>query len=314
MKNKHLVLLFIATIIIGLALRHLPWRSTDNFQKNLLPADSSQIVRMELGDLTLIRTETGWAAEQKNRSARVPEALIQPMLAALSPLRSIRIVPTQQPDSFGLSGQKAIAITIYYAENRTEHLRIGQEILDQGKPATYILLPRHEGVYLVENALRSPFTKSFDDIRKAAVVDYHTTDVHAFSIETLHADSQFFTYNPQNGRWQSENSVRSISNDSVFAWLSRMEKLPQLPFADLFDETHGGKQLFSRISLSLNGIPEPLWVNIYRLNTLSMPEELPDLKPNDPRLAPYALYFSPYPTNYYALSDTIFLRQICQPF
>jgi hypothetical protein len=41
---------------------------------------------------------------------------------------------------------------------------------------------------------------------------------------------------------------------------------------------------------------------------------VPDLKSNDPRLAHFALYFSPYPTNYYALSDTFLLRQICQPF
>lgn len=314
MKNKHLVLLFILTVIIGLALRNAPWRDTDTFQKKLLRADSSDIVRLQFSGLTLMRTESGFVAEQNNRSARVPDSEMKPILAALNDLTSIRIVPTQQPDTCWLNNKQGIVVVIIYGSHKTEGIILGKEILEQGRPATYLSFPNNKGVYLVNNALRGVFSKTLDDFRKAAIVKYHTSDVYGFTIETVNADTLSVTYSKESSHWQMDNSHKTISNDSVKVWLNKMEKLSQLPFADLFDETHEGKQLYARIRLDLNCQPDPLWVYIYRLNTLSLPEELPDLKPNDPRLAPYALYFSPYPTNYYALSDTTFLRQICQPF
>lgn len=314
MKNKHLVLLFILTVIIGLALRNAPWRETAYFQKKLLKADSSDIVRLQFSGLTLIRTETGFVAEQNNRSTRVPSSEMTPILAALNDLTSIRIVQTQQPDTCWLNNKLGIAVVVFYGSHKTEGIILGKETLEQGKPATYLSLSNNKGVYLVENALRGIFSKTLDDFRKSAVVKYHTSDAYSFSIETANADTLSAIYSKESSRWQLDNSYRSLSNDSVMVWLQKMEKLPQLPFADLFDETHEGKQLYARIRLDMNGQPDPLWVYIYRLHTPSLPEELPDLKPNDPRLAPYALYFSPYPTNYYALSDTTFLRQICQPF
>jgi hypothetical protein len=314
MKNKHLVLLFLITVIVGLALRNAPWRDKEYFQKNLLKADSTQIVRIEFASITVVRTDMGWVAEQNNRSATVPTTEMTPILAALSSLNAIRIIQTQKPDTCGLNNRDGIPVVVYYDGHRTEYLLIGKETQDQGRAATYLSIGNSKGVYLVENALRGTFSKTLDDFRKAAVVSFHTTDVHAFLIETRLADTLDAYYEKGADRWQLTQSSRSISNDSVLIWLSSMEKLPKLPFADLFDETHEGKQLYARIRLSLNCSPDPLWVNIYRLNTLSLPEELPDLKPNDPRLAPYALYFSPFPTNYYALSDTSFLRQICQPF
>jgi hypothetical protein len=314
MKNKHLVLLFLITVIVGLALRNAPWRETENFQRNLLKADSAQIVRMQFSGLTLMRTDKGWMAENHYRSANVPASEINPILSALSQLTSIRIVPTQKPDTCGLNPKDGIPVVVYYAGHKTEYLLLGKETQEQGRPATYLSISHNKGVYLVENALRGVFSKTLDDFRKASVVNFHTSDVQAFSIENRSADSLYFSYRQEMDRWQSENNQLSISNDSVFAWLAKLEKLPHLPFADLFDETHEGKQLYSRIRLDYKCSPDPVWIYIYKLNTLSLPEELPDLKPNDPRLALYALYFSPYPTNYYALSDTLLLRKICRPF
>jgi hypothetical protein len=295
-------------------LRNAPWKDTEYFRKNLLPVDSSEIVRLEFSGLTLMRTEAGWIAEQHNRSARVPVSQMNPILDALINLKSIRIVNTDKPDTCGLNNREGIRVAVFYSGHKTEYILLGKETVAQGKPATYLSISRNKAVYLAENALRSIFSKNIDHFRKAAVVDYHTSDVHSFMIETLQGDSLTCYFKRETSRWQVDKSPRSISNDSVFVWLGKMEKLPKLPFADLFDETHEGKQLYSRIRLDLNCSPEPLWVYIYRLPNISLPEEVPDLKSNDPRLAHFALYFSPYPTNYYALSDTFLLRQICQPF
>ncbi|MCC7465920.1 MAG: DUF4340 domain-containing protein, partial [Saprospiraceae bacterium] len=246
MKNKHLVLLFLITVIVGLALRNAPWRDTEYFQKNLLKADSSQIVRIAFSGITLVRTDMGWVAEQNSRSAKVPASEMTPFLAALSRLNSIRIVPTEKPDTCGLNPNDGISVVVYYAGHKTEYLLLGKETEDQGRPVTYLSIGNNKGVYLVENALRRTFSKTLDDFRKAAVVSFHTSDVYAFLIETRLADSLEGYYDKDTERWQLTKNSRSISNDSVMVWLSRMEKLPKLPFADLFDETHEGKQLYSR--------------------------------------------------------------------
>jgi hypothetical protein len=256
----------------------------------------------------------GWVAEQHYRSAKVPPSEMTPILTALSSLNAVRIVQTEKPDTCGLNPAAGIAVVVHYSGHRSEYLLLGKETQEQGRPTTYLSISHNKGVYLVENALRAVFSKTLDDFRKAAAVSFHTSDVNAFLIETRLADTLEGHYEKDTERWHVANSAHSISNDSVVAWLAHMEKLPKLPFADLFDETHEGKQLFSRIRLDYKYSPDPLWIYIYKLNALSLPEELPELKPNDPRLAPYALYFSPYPTNYYALSDTNLLRKICRPF
>ena len=319
MKNKHLVFLFLFTLLIGLAVRRAPWRDTAFFQANLLKADTAAVQRIDIASpghhgLILMRNELGWEAEQQGRSTRVPPDIAQKILAELGGLRSIRIVKTDRPDTLGFSQGTAIKMVVYYSNKETDFLSIGWETIENGQPATFVLLRRHEGIYLAENQLRAIFSKTLKDFRNAAAIKFNTADVRNFSIYGQNLDSLCFQKNDALGSWVSPLLGRTVSDSSVQKWLVKIASLQKLPFADLYDESHANKTFFTEIKFGLGGQTAPLNLKIYRFKTTNLPEEMPD-KPLDRSLfAPYVLYFSQYPTNYFALSDTSLLRQICRPF
>ncbi|MFN0036158.1 MAG: DUF4340 domain-containing protein [Saprospiraceae bacterium] len=319
MKNKHLVLLFLLTLLVGVAVRRAPWRNHTFFQTKLLPTDTSEVRRIEIRapgqrDLVLMLNDAGWTAEQGDRSARVPPDISQKMLVALADLRSIRIVKTDRPDTLGFTKSTAIHLVVHYAEHRGEYLSIGRETIEDSQPATFVRFKRHQGVYLAEGHLRAVFSKTLTDFRNAAVIQFNPDDLRGFAVFGQNLDSLSFLKNDSSGLWENEAKTRAIPHDSVQHWLAKIDRLKQLPFADLFDETHASKTFFAQINLETGKGGEPLSLKIYRLRTPSLPEEMPDSPIDKSQFAPFALYFSSYPTNYYALSDTALLRQICQPF
>ncbi len=319
MKNKHLVSLFLFTLLIGLAVRRAPWRDTAFFQANLLKADTAAVQRIEIGcpghqGLILTRNELGWEAEQQGRSTRVPPDIAQKMLAELGALRSIRIVKTDRPDTLGFSQGTAIKMIVYYSNKETDFLSIGWETIEHGQPATFVLLRRHGGIYLAENQLRAIFSKTLKDFRNAVAIKFNTAEVQNFSIYGQNLDSLAFQKNDSMGRWVSPLFDRAISDASVQNWLLKIVSLQKLPFADLFDESHANKTFFAEIKLGFGAQTAPLGLKIYQLKTTNLPEEMPDRPLDHSLFAPYVLYFSQYPTNYFALSDTSLLGQISRPF
>ncbi len=319
MKNKHLVLIFLLTLLVGLAVRRAPWRDATFFRAKLLPIDTAEVQRLEISlpgqhGLIMVRNDANWVAEQQNRSTKVPPAMAQMMLATLADLYSIRIAKTEFPDTLGFSKAKAIEILVYYSHAPTERLSIGWETIENSQPATFVRLPRHEGIYLVENQLRAVFSKTLMDFRNAAVVGFNTAEVRGFSIFGQNLDSLVFQKNDSTGNWESTMLARTITNDSVQYWLAKIDQFKKLPFSDLFDESHASKTFYSQISLGFTNQAEPLILKIYRLNMTNLPEEIPDVPFDHSQIAPFVLHFSQYPTIYFGLSDTTLLREICRPF
>ena len=319
MKNKHLVLLFLLTLLIGLAVRRAPWRDAVFFQNHLLRADTSELQRIEISqpgqsELILSRSEASWLAEQKGRSAKVPDDMAQNILAELANLRSIRIIKTTSPDTLGFSGKDVIQLRIYPSNSATEYLGIGAETMENGQACTFVQLLKHQGIYLAERHLRSVFSKTLLDFRNAAVIRFDPSGVRDFSIYGQNLDSLSFQKDDSTGNWIAVQVNRSIPGDSVQQWLAKIARLRKLPFADLFDESHANKTFLAEIKLGLEKSDESLSMKIYGLDLSNLPEELPEGPLDKNQLAPYVLSFSQYPTNYFALSDTMLLRQICRPF
>ncbi len=319
MKNKHLVLLFIITLLVGLAVRRAPWRDAVFFQANLLKLDTAELQQIQITlpehpPLFLLRGDAGWAAEQSDRSVTVPPDAIQQMLEALADLRSIRIAKTERADTLGFTPNAAIHLALFQKNNQQESLTLGWESIEGSQPSTYVQLPKHEGIYLVNNHLRNVFSKSLNDFRKLGIAQFSLPQVCGFSILRQNMDSLFYQKNDSSGMWKRASFDQALPDDSVQIWLAKIARLKNLPFADLYDESHANGNFFAQISLVLKGQTEPLTLKIFRSKQTNVPEEMPTRKPDRRPLAPFVLHSSQNHTNYFALSDTALLRQICQPF
>ncbi|MDO8368829.1 MAG: DUF4340 domain-containing protein [Saprospiraceae bacterium] len=319
MKNKHLVLLFIITLLIGLAVRRAPWRNDTFFQASLLRLDTAKVQQIQVTlpnqpVLFLLRGDTGWSAEQSDRSANVSADLTQKMLAALADMRSIRIVKTDRADTLGFTRANAIHITIVHGEAQKESLIIGWETVENKQAACYVQLPMHDGIYLVNNHLRNTFAKALSDFRNPTIAQFSPSDVRSFSLYRQNPDSIFFQKNDSTGRWESPAATQNYSSEQVNVWLSKIAGLHDLTFADLFDESHASESFYARINLIFESGVVPLTLSFYHFRPMNVPEEWPAKKPDPHQLAPFVLFSSQNPINYFAFSDTLLLRQIISPF
>lgn len=310
MKNKHLVLLFLGVLALGVLSRRISWPANKFFQTNLIALDTLRVTRISIlqtGDpeLLLERTDAGWVVTQELRSLAVRQDDIAPMLEALSAIRSLRIVKTSLPDTLGISTANRLQVVVFQENKTLEQFQIGNETFENSHPATYIRLLPHEGIYLAKNHLRGLFAKQLDDFRLKTIAAFEPSQVCAIAVENSTLPLIFFQKNDSTARWESPEKF-FYPDDSMQIWLGIFSRLNGAPFADFFDESRMQETQVGKITLHLLS-SDSLVFNIFH-------EKLPDLPKGamPPRIKfvpPYIFHSSQNPANFFALPDTPFVRE-----
>jgi hypothetical protein len=316
MKNKHLVFLFLLTLLVGLAVRKAPWKNAIFFQSNLLKMDTSQVQQIQIAcpgkpNLTLVRTENGWSAEQQERSTFVQASASQQLLAVLADLRSIRRVKSTRLDTLGFGVSTSIEVSVFMGDKLAEKFDIGWETIENSHSATYVHLPAHQGTYLASGHFRQIFSQSLMDFRDKTATRFDAAEVESFSVERAGMPPEVFIPNRENGLWVCAQPEIRWPADSAETWLQWCSKLQNLPFHDLFDESRADERLFAKVVFHLKKEQAPVVLKIFH----AMPSSPPELIPR-PKTAiknqPFALHCSQNPTNYFALPDTTFALRLCR--
>jgi hypothetical protein len=311
MKNKHLVLLFLGVLALGLLARRLPWPAKKLFQTDLIALDTATVTQISIlsadqPELLLERTEAGWAATQELHSLPVRQEDVAPVLAALSAVRSLRIVRTNLPDTLGISEANRLQVIVFQENKILEQFEIGNETLENGQPATFVRLLPHEGIYLAKSHLRSIFSKQLDDFRPKTVAQFEPSQVRAIALENSTLKHFFLQKNDLASRWKTPEKI-FVSNDSVQLWLALFSRLNGAPFADFFDESRARETQVGKTTLHLIS-SDSLVFRIFHEKASNLPEQI---SPSRIRfLAPYIFHSSQNPTNFFTLPDTSLLRKI----
>lgn len=308
MKNKHLLLLFLATIAVGLLARRVPWFKASLFQTNLIEVDTARLTQISVflpdqPELLIERTESGWAATQEILATGVSGEHIAPMLAALASVRSLRIYDSERPDTLGFSKKTLIQVQTYRDDALLEQFEIGDEIIENGQPATWIRLSRHEGIYLVEQHLRGIFSKKLDDFRENRVADFEISSISGVSLENWEGGTKVRTRlskNDTTAQWKLQ-AEQSIAEDSVLNWLRQFTRLNGSPFADHFDESSTRETNIGRLTLYRHA-SDSLVFQLYRIR-----RERSQARAGSPE---YILHSTQNPGNFFAPPDTLLLRRI----
>ncbi|MBX2892385.1 MAG: DUF4340 domain-containing protein [Saprospiraceae bacterium] len=308
MKNKHLVLLFLAVLALGLLARRLPWPLKQMLQTDLIAVDTAQVTQVAIlhpdqSELLLERTEAGWAAAQDLRSVVVEAEKIEHILQALRSIRSLRIVKTRRPDTLGFSEKKHLQILVFRDSKIIEQFEIGDEHSENGQPATYIRLSRHEGIYLVENHLRGIFSKSLHYFRSPTVAQFDPQTVRAVMLEWPAQTPVFFEKNDSTRLWETP-ALAPVPHDSMLTWLSLFNRLNGSPFADHFDESRARKTWLQRTTLHLAS-SDSLVFRLFYVQPPELPEEITLAKKG---LSTWVFHSSQNPSNFFAPTDTAQLR------
>ena len=312
MKNKHLLLLFLGTVAIGLLSRQVRWGKTDATTP-LIRLDTAAVMQIDIAlpgqsELLFERTDGGWAVEHEGRSYPVPSSAIAPMLAALGDLQSFhRLGHTERPDTLGLGEKSALAVTLREGEKHWVQLAFGQQIFEKKAPATYLRLGENGGIYLAKHHLRDVFAQKIDFFRKNQVADFDPAAVREVACTWPGDTTLLLQKNDSLHRWYTPDFHRSVSDDSLQTWLRHLAALHSLPFADDFDESRSHRTLRAQITLRSGNGSEPLRLSLHRLAPPELPEDIASLPRPAARRLPVAwvLHSSHNPLNYFSLTDSV---------
>lgn len=316
MKNKHLVLLFLSVLALGLIARWVPFKYSGNFEGNLLQIDTLLLTRIRITapaqpDLILERTETQWVAEQAGRNSPVADAEIRQMLRILNGAGTYEVVHTLQPDTLGFDPATILRLQLFQKSNPPEIVEIGTEIVKSTGSFTYLRLPEHQGIYLVPGQFRTTFFQNLDNFRSKNVLLFDPVTVQKIGIKVNGLKSYFWNKADSIPAWISADGRSQLGADTVLTWLHLFEKLQGCDFSDNFDETREQEFWYATIHLGLSS-GKLLDLHFFYQNPPNIPEDVSRLRQKSKSgLAAFILHSSQNPLNYFTLSDTLLAYQIC---
>lgn len=304
MKNKHLLLIFLATLSLGLVAKFSPWFKSDVFQLDLLHVDAEAIQRIGITqagmpELLLEHGDEGWVASQEDFAVRSADSTIAPMLEVLRQMRSLRIVHSRQRDTLLIGPLQSFHVEVLLRNGRRETFEIGREIIENKQPATFVEIDRHEGVYLTEGHLRRIFGKSVDDFRDRALLRMDAGRLREIRILSPGIDTLNWLKTDSFALWNTNATFQLIPDVQVQQWLAQLQRLNELPFASHSDEIHVAENLKARLVLSLSDQPETLEIQVFEMNGGQAAKQ-----------PYYLLQSSQNPLNFFQLNDGLLAKTL----
>jgi hypothetical protein len=309
MKNKHLLIIFVTTLLLGLIARYAPWFKSDTLQSDLIRVPSASVKRLVLvapgsSELVLERSEDGWVAAQEALAVRTPDSSVLPLLAALEHVEALKIIHSKQPDSLWLLESQSLAVRVETLKGRKEHFHIGREVMENGQPATYLKIEPHEGVYLVKGHLRRLFSLNIDAFRSKTVLRMPVAAVTVVSL-TRNGMGDLLLQKSDTAAWWQLNG-QGLDTNLVESWLKQLQHLNGLPFATQAQEA--GTDDAPALKIELSGQPgsEPVLLEFYGLTFRIQSDSSLAIQTRKPCL----VHSSENPFNFFFIKDLDLIRSI----
>lgn len=302
MKNKHLLLLFLLTLIIGLGFRHFPWRLQGWFERPLIEIspesiESLSILLPERDTLLLVKGERNWQAFQHDRSAPVSAEKLQAILNALQSIRMVRVLESKNLDSLGFTPQQQIAIECTLSDAGKTRLFLGNSSQYDKATYTWLYLGKGDLAHLVRGDLRPLFSLSMRDFRNNRL--FNSDDK---SLQQVHVPGD------------SLGPFARYRRDSLHRVEALLKRLQYLPFADYFDESRALKSRLFQVALWNDTLGSATVLTLYRQNPAETPESWPENAKSRSQPTSFVLHSSDNPYNYFALQDTALARTFIHLF
>ena len=310
MKNKHLVLLFVLTLVIGLFSRFSPWFKSKIFQVALIQIDSARINQVSITipgttDLLLEKSDAGWIAMQDEFAVKTADSLIAPILRILQQIESIRIIETQFPDSLNLGSNEDIHLTVFLQNGKQESFRIGKEVMENNEPATYIELDKQAGIYLVKGHLRQVFNRKRNDFRSRGVFNIDLKDLNSVQLTIPELDTVLYQRIDSLFYPNGDVSETGLTQAAFQQWLINFTELNKLDFADRYAGSDLPDNLAGSISFETDEDINPATIDFYR----SM-DSNDKMMLNRVETPVYLIQSSQNVFNFFKLTDTLLFKRI----
>lgn len=304
-------MIFLGSVLIGWGLRYAPWPRSETPRHSILQIDTAACATVEIRrqgteSFTFERSDGyQWALTQSERTLVVAPEQIDSLLGALAGLSIQQIEHSKRPDTLGLLEGQGLDVVVKTRNGHTERFRIGNQALLEGRPCRYVMLGKHEGIYMAEGRLNWLFPKDWASYRRRRAFLLDTLSLSRLYFES--ADSTIWSLERDSlGHWRQIAPLAEGNKLSAPRLIEVLMLMEQGVQTDYFDETHARERLVLNVTLFYqNGTTTTL--RFYYL-------KIPDL-PDDPRHLPhpqekinrYVLQSSDKPDLFLAINDELFL-------
>lgn len=312
MKNKHLVLIFVLTVVLGLVLRQAPWRKSQEPRHSLVDIDTGSCTRIAVmtpGEelRSFERSDDGaWLLTEGELGLELSAVQMQPLLSTLAALDVQRLFPTKRPDTLQLAAGQYFELIITQLGRPDEHLRIGAERVQGGTVVTAVILGKQVGVCWVKGALRSLFSQKAATYRDARPFQLFWPELT--HIAFANRDSTLLEAFKSDSVWMSAGQI--LPAELPAHWermLSRLAESKQN--ADYFDETRASEQLVLAVTVA-TGHHNLLELRFYNSALLDPPDD-PARRPA--QVPGYVLHSSQHPHRYFSITDPELIPALLPP-
>ena len=315
MKNKHLVLLFLGTLLLGLLLRQFPWQKNATPAVDLLRIDSVSVDRIRLQfpnqpALNLQKDAAGWRLVwDEFREEILPSEPVNAFLHGLIPLKSTPAGADIDWESAGLKADQAIQVFLR-SSKREEGLLIGNSVVDAGQEYTYVALPGQQKIYRAPGRLLDLLTFKEQGRASADWCKFKPGAVRSIGTGLIGNPYRHWVFQDSTQRWVAD----TLQADSlaVAYWLQTLQQVKKAYPADFFDDSRVGQLPMSAIELELDS--ELLSLHFYYLRNPTVPEDLSRLQFKPLPQPCYIVQSSQQPNQWYALYDTSLVQRILNIF
>lgn len=310
MKNKHIVLLFLITLVLGLIARMAPWNRRETLQADLMhvaAGDINYIVVHQpgLAELTLEPGDEGWLTSAGDLTVRTPDSVMNPILAVLAQMRPVRIVHSDRPEFLWLHPLQAVHVEVHLKNKRVEQFDIGSEIMENGQAATYIRLESHEGIYLAAGNLRQCFTISAEAFRDRNILAVKPSALTMIRVCRFGCDTLVYERQDTAVWRDGVAGGQQVAEQQVSTWLGWLNALNGLPFAAGVSLAHVDERPGLQVELQRLE-EEPIFLEFYGITCIKSADGSISLQ----GFPGCAVHSSQNQYNYFELADATLLTRI----
>jgi hypothetical protein len=320
LKNKHLVLLFVAVLALGGLGRYCRWGQGTYLDTALFKKPLNELSQVQIcgKDTTNIHHASGqWTISRRGETAVAPDSVVQAVLDYLAGIRTTQLLHTDRPDTLGLGLGHQRSIVCTSKAWPPEVFHIGRTLRIDNQAFTWIGLPLHEQYYLCRGDLNAIF--GLGDTHLFPVVSMTTDTASLTGIfvqlngDTL-LDARFDTLanvwlKPPFGRKDT------LHRTLIGKWKNGWANLgPQTFAADFFDAKGAPETFCGQVLLSFRQVPATVKHKLFFVQHPVLPDDPEKIRYFRHVKPQYLLESELQPGIYFALKDSNLLRNILQTY
>jgi hypothetical protein len=273
MKNKTLLLIFLALLGIFLISQYAFEKKTRSFKTELIQLDTASITSILLypksdnqEEIILNREGNNWVATKGNVITKANVGAVQSILRNLSLIKTKRVAaknPEKWTD-YEVEEGNGSRIKAYAGEKLLEDFIVGRfSFNQQARTAiSYVRLAKGNEVYAVDGFLSMTLGQGFDSYRNKELLRLSKDQLTQISINTL---GNTVIHQKLGNQWSANGTP--IDSTKMANYLNAIQNLSGNNFADDFDSNQQADLLYKTLSFEGNNIAEPILIKAFRDTT-----------------------------------------------